>query len=129
MRLMGCIVDKCICNPFSTGYGYYWHPRIEQPNIQMGGHYGFVLDGLANDYTLNIRNYANNYSGSSLVPNNGAQIAGKWTDRVDGQSSDTIVVFGGVIGVLHSFRLYSRALSASEIAANYAVDKARFDLP
>jgi hypothetical protein len=26
-------------------------------------------------------------------------------------------------------RLYSRALTADEIAANYAVDKARFNLP
>lgn len=28
-----------------------------------------------------------------------------------------------------NFRIYSRALTAAEIAANYAIDKARFDLP
>ena len=32
-------------------------------------------------------------------------------------------------GYIHSIRFYSRALPADEIAANYAVDKARFNLP
>ena len=32
-------------------------------------------------------------------------------------------------GVIHNVRIYSRALTADEIAANYAVDKARFNLP
>lgn len=36
---------------------------------------------------------------------------------------------GGIGGVYHCLRIYSRALSAAEIAANYAVDKARFNLP
>lgn len=33
------------------------------------------------------------------------------------------------VGAIRFIRLYSRALSAAEIAANYAVDKARFNLP
>ena len=32
-------------------------------------------------------------------------------------------------GQIHSVRLYNRALTASEIAANYAIDKERFNLP
>ena len=32
-------------------------------------------------------------------------------------------------GEIFNIRLYSRALTASEIAANYAIDKARFNLP
>lgn len=32
-------------------------------------------------------------------------------------------------GRLYAMRLYSRALTADEIAANYAIDKARFNLP
>ena len=32
-------------------------------------------------------------------------------------------------GTVHACRLYSRALTDAEIAANYAVDKARFNLP
>lgn len=33
------------------------------------------------------------------------------------------------VGLVHAMRFYSRALTAAEIAANYAVDKARFNLP
>ena len=33
------------------------------------------------------------------------------------------------VGEYYSVRLYSRALTAEEIAANYAIDKARFNLP
>ena len=36
---------------------------------------------------------------------------------------------GGVVAKVRAIRLYSRALTASEIAANYAIDKARFGLP
>ncbi len=32
-------------------------------------------------------------------------------------------------GTVHALRLYNRALTAAEIAANYAVDKERFNLP
>lgn len=35
----------------------------------------------------------------------------------------------GLKGAIHSIRIYNRALTAAEIAANYAVDKARFNLP
>lgn len=35
----------------------------------------------------------------------------------------------GFNGRLHSIRIYNRQLTAAEIAANYAVDKARFNLP
>jgi len=35
----------------------------------------------------------------------------------------------GVLGKIRFIRLYSRALTASEIAANYAIDKVRFNLP
>ena len=35
----------------------------------------------------------------------------------------------GFRGHYHSLRLYSRALTADEIARNYAVDKERFNLP
>ena len=35
----------------------------------------------------------------------------------------------GIDSKYHCIRIYSRALTADEIAANYAIDKARFDLP
>ena len=37
--------------------------------------------------------------------------------------------YNGFRGKMHSYRLYSRALTAAEIAANYAIDKERFNLP
>ena len=40
--------------------------------------------------------------------------------------SDTLRLFDGII---HCVRIHNRALTADEIAANYAVDKARFNLP
>ena len=36
---------------------------------------------------------------------------------------------GGYEQIVKCFRIYSRALTAEEIAANYAIDKARFNLP
>ena len=38
------------------------------------------------------------------------------------------IVGCNLVGNIYAIRLYSRALTAAEIAANYAVDKARFNL-
>ena len=38
-------------------------------------------------------------------------------------------IYDAIHGVIHSLRVYSRALTAQEIAHNYAIDKARFNLP
>ena len=35
----------------------------------------------------------------------------------------------GFIGKIFSIRIYNRALTAADIAYNYAIDKARFNLP
>ena len=44
-----------------------------------------------------------------------------WLGRMTG--------YNNFYGNIYSIRLYSRALTADEIAANYAIDKARFNLP
>lgn len=46
--------------------------------------------------------------------------------RIGADSRASSFTFGGVI---HSIRFYNRALTAAEIAHNYAVDKERFNLP
>lgn len=46
-----------------------------------------------------------------------------------GRVSDTYAVGVGNGVIYHSFRIYSRALTADEIARNYKIDKARFGLP
>ena len=45
----------------------------------------------------------------------------------DPKPNDTIEISNR--GVTHCLRIYSRALTAAEIAANYAIDKERFNLP
>jgi len=45
---------------------------------------------------------------------------------IDGWNNNATHAFRGKI---YCVRLYSRALTADEIAANYAIDKIRFNLP
>ena len=61
-----------------------------------------------------VRRWGYNYSGGSIAyyhPNN-------FKD-----------VFTNFVGDIHSLRCYSRNLTIDEIAANYSIDKARFNLP
>lgn len=55
-----------------------------------------------------------------------------------GTDGGNVFAFGGASSTsaayalackIYSFRLYSRAITAAEIAANYSIDKARFNLP
>ncbi|MBO6031856.1 MAG: hypothetical protein J6Q22_10485 [Prevotella sp.] len=59
-------------------------------------------------------------SGGMATPNNGAVTLGANLQRVDGTS--------GFASPIHSIRVYGKALSESEVKANYKVDKARFGL-
>ena len=53
-----------------------------------------------------------------------------WSQTTIGEIGGRFARTGNVYkGTINSIRLYSRALTAEEIAANYAVDKARFNLP
>ena len=54
-----------------------------------------------------------------------------WTDWPKGENNQLSPDYGvySFVGSLRFIRLYSRALTAAEVAANYAVDKARFNLP
>ena len=54
-------------------------------------------------------------------------ISNTYTDRSENVQYVTIPNAG--CGKTHNIRVYSRALTASEIAANYAIDKERFNLP
>lgn len=47
----------------------------------------------------------------------------------DGFCIGWIDVYNTTRSQIHSIRMYSRALTAAEIAANYAIDKERFNLP
>ena len=77
-----------------------------------------------------------NYGNTTKGYVNGEVQAGNASDRW-GFTADTISVLGDSRGedyapfgyCAHNVRLYSRALSADEVAANYAIDKERFNLP
>lgn len=72
-------------------------------------HYAYVRGALA--------------SGTNRVNNWGARTG---TFGLSGSSNYSSWNF---VGEYYSVRLYSRALTAEEIASNYAIDKARFNLP
>lgn len=76
---------------------------------------------------------------AELAANDNIYFNGAKTDTISASGNwnlSTELSIGGngsattaIVGKCHSVRLYSRALTADEIAANYAVDKARFNLP
>ena len=71
---------------------------------------------------------ANLSSGSKLYANGVIAVTGT---ALPGRAYDpryATEIYVPANGTLHAIRLYSRALTADEIAANYAVDKARFNL-
>lgn len=65
------------------------------------------------------------YNGYSSPMNAGTSSWAKAGAYIGYYNGDTYAF----VGEMYSVRLYSRALLASEIAANYAIDKARFNLP
>lgn len=79
----------------------------------------FVGDGSS---ILIYTNSTGGISGSfGAISNTDSQL---WIGRISYTSGNTVCD-----GIVNAVRLYSRALTASEIAANYAIDKARFRLP
>lgn len=100
--------------------------------------YGYtdVSTTIANKTTIHI-DYAS--SGISHLSINGSDAAFS-TGATSWYNTDggNVFAFGGASSTsanyalackIYSFRLYSRALTADEIAHNYAVDKERFNLP
>jgi hypothetical protein len=72
-----------------------------------------------------VLNYLN---GSSNGLTTGDARDGDAGISVGGRMWNGVTPFYGMQGVMHSVRLYSRALAAEEIAHNYEIDKARFGL-
>lgn len=75
---------------------------------------------------------------NALTVNGAEQTATSLTHGAGASSSQTHATIGagnetttGALaqGKLYTLRLYSRVITAAEIAANYAIDKARFNLP
>lgn len=77
------------------------------------------------------------HSGDSHTPyTNGVLAAGTYSTNEWGNRTGTFGLSGSsnysrwnFVGNYYNIRLYSRALTADEIARNYIIDKARFNLP
>ena len=78
-----------------------------------------VGDNTAPKVIIGTTEYSGYYGTLTSFPETRCYIGGMY---------DT-VVFSSALKSFHNIRLYSRALTADEIAANYAIDKARFNLP
>ena len=108
------------------GFGYYNNTRYYPPTNEISS--GATICGA----------WDNNPASSADVAAyvNGASVARSATESNPGFGSGGSVVFGArqygiypFAGKIYCVRLYSRALTAAEIAANYAIDKERFNLP
>ena len=86
---------------------------------------GFVRYVLTGDGTTGRLYYNGQEVGSSTnIVNSSAKLSNQFIVNGNAISSGTTST-----GSVKYIRIYSRALTASEIAANYAIDKARFGLP
>lgn len=132
LRFVGCYQNAFKSNPFLSTYGYYWDRQIFATGIQNGGYYRFVIDGGTTAYDINVRLYHDDSEVHGLLPTGGQTILGTWESRAGRFYNDATIEFFGnrnnITGTLYYCRLYSRALTAGEIAHNYNIDKARFGL-
>lgn len=100
---------------------YYHSPDFSTPDIwELGVPAAFSVTHDPGSYII-IHGTETVATNSSTYNNMRASVM-----RIGADSRPLQFTFGGII---HAIRLYSRALTAAEIAANYAVDKARFNLP
>ena len=109
----------------SFGFGYYSNTRYYPPTNEISS--GATISGV----------WDNNPASSADVAAyvNGASVARSATESNPGFGSGGTVAFGArqdgarpFTGEIYCVRLYNRALTAAEIAANYAVDAQRFNL-
>ena len=105
---------------------------------QLGACYGFGLDGIIGSLTtVNLGvpySVVLTYNGEFLKYYVNGRFADQTRTIFSGSFSGQTTFFNrtsggrGVTGQIHAVRIYSRPLSADEIAANYSVDKARFGI-
>lgn len=69
------------------------------------------------------------YSGGAAQQNLSEAFYYPLSSNLGGVAINPSVSSQSISGNWYSIRVYSRALTAAEIAANYAIDKARFNLP
>lgn len=78
------------------------------------------------DYTSDESSFSAKAINGVMTEPTGASDYYSLTKELCGFGFRSTYPFGGVV---YNLRIYSRTLTVSEIAANYAIDKARFNLP
>ena len=113
---------------YNSGYeGFRWYSMANLETVQSPISFAFMFDkdgaswksvvkSYANGRNFSFFTFPNNYGYKADMPTSGVVSAGT-TNSTDGLTS------------IFSVRVYDRHLTADEIAANYAVDRARFNLP
>lgn len=89
---------------------------------------------VGNRFSLSANYAATSSSTADSAYVNGIENTKRSAVNYSSPTSSGLAIGGGYnnfpfIGEIYNIRLYSRALTASEIAQNYAIDKARFNLP
>jgi hypothetical protein len=103
------------------------HVYILSGNVSWDTDVRFVADGVVRSHVARRV-----YSGTSNLTywRNGAmQKSSTQSGRTQITYTQIAFGLGGFTGILKAVRVYGRPLTAAEIAANYAIDKARFNLP
>lgn len=117
-------------NSNGSGSGYYWTSNINIGDVA-GKHSltaAFAPSG--------VRMYASLYHNATLLQNKVLPTSQVADEDVSFSGLKSATWYMGafsniknIVDEIHCFRMYSRDLTAAEIAANYAIDKARFGLP
>ena len=117
-------------NPFNAGYGYYWTPFTAfTPATTSYYSQTYVIDSLVNASIIHVLHYINGVEvGNSDIPNIGYAPAGDWSNAVQNNQMRLFPFQANGIEVC-AIRIHDQIPTADEIAANYAVDKSRFNLP
>ena len=97
----------------SRGSGLVWQPAFL--NQALDTPFSYTLTGDGDSGLKKV------FLGGELIQTSGSQVG-----FANGSGGLNV---GSKYCTMYNFRIYSRVLTAEEIAANYAIDKARFNLP
>lgn len=131
-KISGGIGGSFVIYLYYNVYDKYWYPHVKWNSSNYFSSSVKYFNTPANIHTISRVTISTNegkvfvngaqepgvYSGTFNVNNNNRPY---WLNMEYSQGS-------GVNAIYHNIRIYNRALSADEIAANYKIDKERFNL-
>lgn len=112
-------------NNFNGLYGWFVQQQYYAPDVGPISSGGYSVSVKYNGSSQPLSVVVNGVSKNTQFHEKGGHAGMSRSKMVIGSSETG----NGFYGKVYSVRLYNRALSVSEVAANYAIDKARFKLP